>query len=326
MLKVSNCRSDMRAQAIIKKLCMTFVTALLVALLCFSVMFYSPGNPAEKLLRYKDPTGGLNQKTVQMYAEKLGTNENFFEQFGDWLAGILKGDFGTSFKTGLPVLHEFTTRAGCTISLMLLSTLLALVVGLALGILSTLYHNNILDKVIRFFVVFNMSVPSFWLALLFLWIFSVQLHLLPSFGFNGFSSLILPVAVLGLSYSSTIIRMTKSCLMDNLSSAYVVTARAKGLSESSIMIRHVLINIALPIITLCGTNMTSLLGGSVIIENIYGLPGLGNYLIMAIMVKDFPVILGFVFLFALFIILINLLVDLTYTLIDPRVRMAINEK
>jgi peptide/nickel transport system permease protein len=120
--------------------------------------------------------------------------------------------------------------------------------------------------------------------------------------------------------------MTKSCLMDNLSSAYVVTARAKGLSESSIMIRHVLINIALPIITLCGTNMTSLLGGSVIIENIYGLPGLGNYLIMAIMVKDFPVILGFVFLFALFIILVNLLVDLTYTLIDPRVRMAINEK
>jgi peptide/nickel transport system permease protein len=170
-----------------------------------------------------------------------------------------------------------------------------------------------------------MSVPSFWLALLLLWIFSIQFHLLPSFGFNGFSSLILPVTVLGLSYSSTIIRMTKSCLMDNLSRAYVVTARAKGLSESSIMIRHVLINIALPIITLCGTNMTSLLGGSVIIENIYGLPGLGNYLITAIMVKDFPVILGFVFILAMFIILINLFVDLTYTLIDPRVRMAMNE-
>ncbi|WP_229396322.1 ABC transporter permease [Methanosarcina sp. DH1] len=316
----------MRVQVIIKKLCRTLVTALLVALLCFSVMFYSPGNPAEKLLRYKDPTGGLNPKTVEMYAEKLGTNGNFFEQFGAWLAGILKGDFGTSFKTGLPVLHEFTTRAGCTMSLMLLSTLLALVVGLSLGILSTRYHNTILDKVIRFFAVFNTSVPSFWLALLFLWIFSIRLHLLPSFGFNGFSSLILPVTVLGLSYSSTIIRITKSCLMDNLSSAYVVTARAKGLSESSIMIRHVLINIALPIITLCGTNMASLLGGSVIIENIYGLPGLGNYLVMAIMVKDFPVILGFVFIFALFIMLINLLVDLTYTLIDPRVRMAMNEK
>jgi peptide/nickel transport system permease protein len=289
-------------------------------------MYFAPGNPAAILLRYKNPTGGLHPETVALYAEKLGTDKGFFAQFADWIGSILHGDFGLSFKTGVPVLQEFADRLGCTASLMIFASVLALVIGVGLGMASALHDNRLIDKVARLFVVCNMSTPDFWLALLFIWIFSVKLNWLPSFGLNGFSSLILPGVVLGLSYCGSFVRISKVCMLDSLASCYVMTARAKGLSESTILRRHVLKNILLPIITLCGMNITALIGGSVIIERIFGLPGLGNYLITAISVKDFPVILGFVFIFGVMIIAVNLLVDLSYTLIDPRVRQAIREK
>ena len=136
----------------------------------------------------------------------------------------------------------------------------------------------------------------------------------------------MPATVLGIGYSSTITRLTKSCIIENLSNSYVITARAKGLKEHTILVRHVLKNISVPVITLTGMNMVSLLGGSVIIENIFGLPGLGNYLVTAIKLKDFPIVIGFVFLMGIMIVIINLLADLSYALIDPRVRLAVNEK
>jgi peptide/nickel transport system permease protein len=310
----------------VKKIFMAFIIAILIALLCFCVMYFSPGNPAEILLHYKNPTGGLNQHTVEMYAERLGTNRSFFTQFGNWTVSALKGDLGLSFKTGLPVIREFTDRMGCTFSLMIFATIVALITGVTFGVISALHHNGMTDRIIRFFAIINMSVPSFCLGFLFLWVFAINLRWVPSFGFDGFASLILPGTVLGIGYSSTIIRMTKSCIIGNLTSPYVITARAKGLKESGVLVKHVLKNISAPIITLTGMNMVSLLGGSVIIENIFGLPGLGNYLVTAIRVKDFPVIIGFVFLMGVIIILINLMVDLSYAFLDPRVRHAIDEK
>ncbi len=311
--------------AAVRRIAVSVVLALLIGLISFSVMYFSPGNPAAMLLHYRNPTGGLNQQTVEAYAERLGTNQSFFAQFGDWLTGALKGDLGQSFKTGLPVLQEFTDRMWCTFGLMLYATVLALTVGVALGALSARYHNRLLDQIVRHLVVVNMSVPSFCLGLLFMWVFAIELKLFPSFGYDGAWSLILPGTVLGIGYSGTIVRMTKSSMMDNLGSPYVVTARAKGLTEGAILTRHVLKNVSLPIITLSGMNAVSLLGGSVIIENIFGLPGLGNYLITAIKMKDFPVIIGFVFLMGLMVIAINLLIDMLYALIDPRVRLAANE-
>ena len=317
---------NMKYVSLVKKLLTAVLTAILVSLLCFTVLFYSPGNPAVLLLRFKDPTGGLNMETVEAYAQKLGMNRGFFAQYGDWIRDVLHGNLGTSYKTGLPVAEEFTARFECSFYLMVFACLLALVLGLTLGILSARYHNRIADRIARFFVVFNMSVPSFWLALIFLWAFSVKLKLLPSFGYHGFSSLIMPVMAMGLSYCGTYVRVVRTAILDNYAAGYVMTARAKGLSESAIMIFHVLKNILLPIVTILGSTIASLLGSSIIIENIFGLPGIANYLVGAISVKDYPVVLGFVFIFSLIIICVNLVIDWIYILIDPRVRQSTNEK
>lgn len=316
----------MKYVLLLKRLFMSLVTALLVSLLCFAIMYAAPGDPAEMMLRHKDPTGGLNDKTVEMYAEKLGTDRSFFDQYFSWLDAAVRGDLGTSYKTGEPVFYEFNSRIGCTILLMVFSLLIALITGLLLGMLSARYHNGVLDRITRFLTVFNMSVPSFWLSLLALWTFSVQFKLLPSFGYEGPSSLILPSFVQGISYSGTFLRVTRTCAFDSLSSGYVMTARAKGMGEFSVLVRHVLKNIMIPVLTILGGSIASMIGGNVIIENIFGLPGIGNYLVSAIMIKDFPVILGFLFILGLIVIVVNLIIDYIYTLLDPRVRQAGNER
>ena len=224
---------------IMRKIALTILTAVMIAMLCFSVMYFSPGNPAAILLRYKNPTGGMNQQTVEMYAEKLGLNSGFFPQFLGWLKDALHGNLGYSFKTGLPVIQEFANRIGCTFSLMIFATVVSLLVGVLLGVLSVLYNNRFLDKAIRLFAVINMSVPSFWIGILFLWVFAIKLGIFPSFGFPGIISMVLPGTVLGLGHSATIIRVSKSCIIENMRCCYVTTARAKGLRENGIVLRHV---------------------------------------------------------------------------------------
>jgi peptide/nickel transport system permease protein len=289
-------------------------------------MYFSPGNPAELMLRYKSPTTGLNQKTVEMYAEKLGVNNAFSTQFGNWLKDAVRGDFGRSFKTGLPVAEEFLNRVGCTLSIMIFATILSLFIGVVLGIVSAMYNNGFIDHIVRFLSVVTMSMPNFWIALLFLWVFAIKLKWFPSFGFRSFSSIVLPGTVLALGNSASITRMVKSCVIENIGLAYVTTARAKGLSEGAVFVRHILKNVTLPVITLSGMNMAGLLGGSAIIESIFGLPGIGSYLVTAISLKDFPVIMGFTFIMGILVVLINFLVDLTFVIVDPRVRQAFNER
>ena len=315
----------MKYYLILKKLLVALLTALLVSLACYAVLFFSPGDPAALLLRHKNPTGGLDQKTVELYADRLGTGRGFREQYLDWLGNAVKGDFGISYKSGAPVIEEFTSRFGCTFLLMLFSIGIALLVGILLGLLSARYHNGVLDHITRTFTVFNMSTPSFWLALIFLWLFAVKLRLFPAFGYDGLRSLVLPSVVQGLSNCGTFLRVTRICALDSLASGYVITARAKGLDEFSLLIKHVFKNILIPILTMMGGTFASLIGGSVIIETVFGLPGIGNYLISAIGVKDFPVILGFLFVLGLMIITMNLLIDAIYIVIDPRVRQGTNE-
>lgn len=316
----------MKALLIFKKIAMSIVTALFVSFACFAIIHNAPGDPARILLRQKNPTGGLDQRTVEMYAEKLGSDKGFLQQYLDWLGGALKGDLGFSYRTSQPVLEEFTSRFGCTLLLLALSILIALVIGVVFGLLAAKYHNRAIDYFSRVIAVFNMSVPTFWLALIFLWIFSVKLHMFPSFGFDGLKSLVLPSLALGLGYSSSFLRVTRICALDSMASGYVTTARAKGIGEMMLLFRHVLKNIFIPILTIMGNSVISLIGGSVIIESIFGLTGIGNYLIQAITSKDYPVVLGFVFIIGLMVIVINLIVDAGYILIDPRVRQGNYEK
>lgn len=305
---------------VLKRIIMIVPTAILVALLSFSIIYFSPGNSAELILRDKNPTGLPDQETILEYEKKLGLDKSFPQIFSAWILNVAKGDLGHSFKTGLPVIEEFSKRFIYTLKLITLATVLYVVVGVLIGVFSALYQNSFFDSLVRLVAVLNLSIPSFWLALFFLWLFAVHFKLFPPFGYQGFISLVLPSVVLALSRSSTLARLVRSYLLEALNSPYVLTARAIGLSERVILFKHVLKNISLPMITLIGMNSVGLIGGTIIIESIFGFPGVGSYLVSAIQVKDFPVISGFVFLFGMMIVMINLLVDLSYAMIDPRVR------
>ena len=311
---------------IFRKIGSMLLTVFLIAILCFSILYFSPGDPAMILLKYRNPSGGLDQRMVEMYAEQLGVNDGFFSRFTRWLKDALHGDLGHSFKTGQPVIKEFGDRFGCTLSLLLFATIVSAFVGVLFGVLSLLHHNRFIDRLIRFLAVISMATPNFWVGILFLWIFAIKLKLFPPFGFNGFSSIVLPGTVLALGHTAAIVRVSKVCMLENMGCAYVSTARAKGLKESAVLARHVLKNVMLPVITICGMNLVSIMSGSTIIENIFGLPGLGNYLVSAINMKDYPVIMGFTLLMGMIVILVNLTIDLLYCLIDPRVMYAYQER
>lgn len=243
----------------------------------------------------------------------------FISNFCTGLAAF-RGDFGYSFKSGAPVIEEFKDRFPYTLLLVFGATLVYLVIGTVIGILSALYRDTVIDHLVRAFAAINLSMPNFWLALLLLWFISLRMRLLPAFGFQGLSSLILPSLALGLGMAGAYSRVLRACMLEALSSDYVITAKAKGLSYWSVITGHVLKNAFLPVITMIGINITNLLGGTVIIESIFGLPGIGSYLVEAINIKDYPVISGFTLAFGVMIILINTLVDISYTLLDPRVR------
>ena len=207
-----------------------------------------------------------------------------------------------------------------------MTSVISLVIGVSMGMLSAKYKNKFFDKLTRMICAINMSIPSFWLAIVFMWVFVIKLRLAPMSGDMGFRSLILPSCVMGLTGSSGLIRIVRIGILENLSAEYVVTLRAKGLSESARFRKHILRNISLSIVTMVTQNVVSLIGGSIIIENIFGLPGVGNYLIRSIQVKDFPVILGFIFIMSLTVVILNLISELVSYALDPRIRMEVYEK
>ena len=316
----------MKALPVIKKTADSLLTALFVSFLTYGLLYISPGDPGELLLAEKTGSMGLQKEVVQRYAEQLGLNRGFFPMYRDWFVNMLRGDLGTSYKTGYPVLTDFFSRFGCSAQLALLSTAISLVLGVGLGILSARRRNGIVDRVTRFFSAVSLSVPSFWLAIVFLWLFAMKLGWFPIADYQGLKSLILPALVMGITGSASLIRVTRSGVLDNLSEGYVVTARARGLNDRQVFLGHILKNVLLPVITMVTSNLISHIGGSVIIENIFSLPGVGNFLLRAIRSKDFPVILGFVFLMGMIVVVLTTIADILYLAIDPRVRQGMYEK
>ena len=316
----------MKAVPIIKKVVIALLTALFVSFVTFGLLYLSPGDPAELLMMDKLGGTGLQKDVIQKYAEILGTNQGFFTMYKNWLVDMLHGDLGTSYKTGYPVLEEFLLRIGCSVKLALFSGVISLVLGVGLGILSARRRNKLIDKATRVFSSLSLSVPSFWLGILFLWFFAMKLGWFPISDYDGFRSLILPGLVMGISGCASLIRVTRVNILENLSEGYVVTARARGLNDKQVFLGHILKNVLLPIITMWTSSLISHIGGSVIIENIFSLPGTGNYLLRAIRVKDYPVILGFVFLMGMIVVVLTTIADLLYLAIDPRVRQGMYEK
>jgi peptide/nickel transport system permease protein len=295
-------------------------TWLGITLLAFVLFSLTPGDPAATyFIRKFDRTP--NPRELEQVRERFGLDEPLAEQYVTWVANALQGDLGTSFTTGRPVAEELLERFPATLELAAAATLLAVAIAIPLGILAAVRRNSLLDQLTRAAATLAASVPSFWLALLLIIVFSVKLQLLPATGRHGLESLVLPALALGIGEAALVARLARSSLLEVLGEDYIATARAKGISERAVIVRHGLRNALTAVVTQVGLTFGFLLAYSAIIEVVFVWPGIGRLAVDAIFQRDLPVIQGFVVFAGTVFILINLAVDLLYLKLDPRVTL-----
>ncbi|AOY78167.1 nickel ABC transporter permease subunit NikB [Clostridium formicaceticum] len=291
-----------------------------VSFLAFSMSHLTPGDPAEVILRMDsiDPT----PEAVALMRERMGLNDPVLVQYGKWLLKAVQGDLGVSFRTRRSVLEELLQRLPATVELTLAGTVVLLLVSIPLGLLSAFYKNTKIDHFSRFFALIGASLPSFWLGLIFIYFFAVKYSLFPVMGRGSMLHLVLPGLTLGLGMSATYARLLRASMLEVLGQDFIQAARARGLKEKTILIGHALKNALLPLVTVFGMSLGHLLGGTVIVETIFAWPGIGKYLVEAIFTRDYPVVQGYVLLMALIFVTVNLMIDISYTFIDPRMRLS----
>ena len=308
---------------IARRVLATIPVMLLVALFVFSLLYIAPGDPAAIIAGDQ-----ASPEDVDRIRASLGLDRPFVIRFGEWLWHVVQGDLGVSIFTNLPVTHMISQRIEPTMSLMVLTLLLSLVTAIPMGVVAAWQHGTWIDRLVMATAVFGFSTPVFVVGYLLAYIFALQLDWLPVQGFVSISkglwpclrNLILPAVALGLVFMALIARITRATMLDVLSQDYVRTARAKGVGERGVLMRHALKNAAVPIVTIVGIGFASLIGGAVVTESVFAIPGLGRLTVDAILRRDYPVIQGVVLLFSFMYVLVNLAVDLLYTLFDPRIR------
>ena len=291
-----------------------------ISFLTFLLTFISPGDPVRDMYI----SMGLipDEKLIAETREQMGLNDPFFTQYFRWLGNCLKGDFGTSFSWGKPVVSLLASRLWPTLKLALISMVLMLIVAVPLGVLSAVNQNKPIDYIVRAITFFGVSVPNFWVGLLLILVFCVKLKLLPVVSSGGsFKDLILPAVTLAVARSAKYTRQVRTAVLEELHSDYVVGARARGVPERKILWGNVFPNSLLPLITMLGLSIGSLLGGTSVVEVIFSYPGMGKMAVDAITTLDYNMIQAFVLWVALIYMVINLLVDMSYNYIDPRMRL-----
>ena len=303
------------AQYIVKRLLGLLPTLLLVALLVFLFVHLLPGDPA-RLAAGPDAT----PETVALVRQDLGLDKPLPEQFLRFIGGALRWDFGTSLRTKRPVASEIAERFMPTFWLTLWSMLWSVAIGMALGVVSAVWRNRWPDRVGMTLAVSGISFPAFALGMVLMQVFAVQLDWLPAIGNDTWRSYILPTLTLGSAVAAIMARFTRSAFVDILGEDFIRTARAKGLGERSVVAKHALRNALIPVVTMMGLQFGFLLGGSIVVEKVFNWPGLGRLLVDAVDMRDYPVIQALVLLFSLEFILINLVVDVLYGLINPTIR------
>lgn len=295
----------------------------IVALFVFSLLYIAPGDPAAVIAGDQ-----ASPADVERIRQGLGLDRPFLIQFGDWLWRILHGDLGTSIFTNMPVSAMIAQRIEPTLSLMIITLVLTIFVAVPLGVAAAWKAGTWVDRTIMAFAVFAFSLPVFVVGYVLAYLFALQLEWLPVQGYTPLSAglwpwlqnLILPALALGSVYIALIARITRASMLEVLQQDYVRTARAKGLGQNNILFVHALKNAAVPIVTVIGIGIALLIGGAVVTESVFAIPGLGRLTIDAILRRDYPVIQGIVLLFSFLYVLVNLMVDVTYTLVDPRIR------
>ncbi|MFJ8103445.1 nickel ABC transporter permease [Lysinibacillus sp. NPDC096212] len=290
-----------------------------VSILTFVFIRFVPVEPAEVILRLARvaPTA----EAIQALREELGTDKPFLIQYLLWIKGVLHLDFGTSFVSKLPVAHELFAKLPATIELAVAAFVLILGLSIPLGIISALYKHSIIDKIIRLLTIMSVSIPTFWLGFLLLYIFSLKLGIFPTNGKGTLAHLVLPAFALALPTIGLFVQFIRTTIIEELQQHYVQYAQLRGLKNSVILVRHVLRNAIIPLSTVLGMTLGNLLGGAVIVEQVFSWPGLGRYLIESIINRDYPVVQCYVLIIAVIYVLANLCTDVLHRLLDPHLMM-----
>jgi len=288
-------------------------------ILVFSILYVLPGDPTDSII---DPSMATAEMVATLRAQ-LGVDQPFHIQFIRYFGRMIKGDFGVSLLNSDPVLPKILKHFPATIALTAVSSLFSVIIGVTLGVLSAIYRNRFIDIVARIVGLFGISMPTFWSGILLILVFSVSLGWFPAMGSDDWTTLVLPAIALGIVGAGFIVRMVRNSMLDVMGEQFLLTLRSKGLGERAIMYRHALRNALIPAVTMVGMLIGDLLAGTVVVETVFSRQGIGRIIADAILAKDLPVVQGVIFFSAVIYVIVNLVVDISYSLIDPRVRRAV---
>lgn len=306
----------MHVQYALRRIILAFPVLFGVTILTFLMLHLVPGDPVAAMFIGQ---GGAKEEQMEKVREQLGLNDPLPVQYVTYMGNLLQGDLGRSIRTNEPVTGLISRNFPQTLKLTMASMGLAILIGITLGIIAAIRRGGLVDNLVMLIALAGVSIPGFWLGLLLISLFSVTLGWFPIIGGNSWRGLVLPAFALGFAASAIIARMVRSSLLEVLSEQYIVTARAKGLAERRVIIKHAVRNAAIPVLTVVGLQFGGLLAGSVIIEQVFARQGIGRMLVTALQGRDFPVAQGGVLFVAVVYVAVNLIVDLLYGVIDPRI-------
>jgi peptide/nickel transport system permease protein len=302
---------------IFRRLFQTIPVVIGVTFVVFFIMQLVPGDPAVLLAGE-----GASKESIERIREQLGLNRPLYVQYFDYLMNIFRGDFGVSLKNSQPVLDEILVRLPITMELAIFSTLITIVLGMAAGIISAVKPYSLTDVSVMLVALLGISLPSFWFGLMLMYFFSVKLQILPVAGWDSIMHVILPAITLGAGGAAIVARMTRSSMLEVIRQDYIRTARAKGLREQVIIYKHALRNALIPVITVVGLQFGALLGGTVIVESIFAINGLGRMIVDAIRMRDLPMVQGGVLFASLIFVIVNIFVDIFYRFFNKRIELS----
>lgn len=299
---------------------------LLMSIMVFALIRMVPGDPIDVMYGSE----GMDEVRRAALSRALGLDQPVVVQYGKWLWRAVQGDLGNSYRAGMPVLQLIAQRLPATLLLSFAALFLSLLIALPLGLLAAVKRNSGLDMAAMIFAILGISLPNFWSGILLVLVFAVWLGWLPSIGyvspledfFKSLRHLILPAITLGWALSGATTRLARSSLLEELGKDYVRTARGKGLAERAVLLTHALRNALIPTVTMVGLQLGFLIGGTVVVETVFAWPGVGLLVVDSILARDYPVVQGIVLVIAVVVVLVNLLVDVIYTLLDPRIRLG----
>lgn len=291
------------------------ITILGVSVLVFMIIHLIPGNPINHILG-----DFATEESIRELEIRLGLDRSIPVQYFSYMLNAIQGDLGTSYITGYTVVEEILNRIPITAQLALFSMIFGSITGIVIGVIAAVKKNTIYDQLAMLLALVGISAPGFWIALFLILLFSYQLNIFPISGYNGFYSLVLPSITLGLGTAGSIARMTRSSMLDVIKQDYIRTAKAKGAGVYRLIFRHSLQNALIPVVTLIGMQFGYLMAGAVVTETVFALPGLGSLIVSAISTRDIPTVQGLLLFMAAMIIIVNFVVDLLYTKLDPRIQ------